>query len=99
VDRKVTLPKVSYLESIADVRAEQSLQNDVEDGALCSEETSGMITECTRTLDKAYQFFKDGHIKDVKFHPMTKLEDYVCTAAKVLPSMRKDRIHVVTIVM
>ena len=47
VERKVALPKVSYLKSIADVLAEQSLKNDVEDGALSSEKTSGTKTEYT----------------------------------------------------
>ena len=39
----------------------------------------------TRTLDK---FFYGGHIQDVKFHPMINLEDFICIAAKVLPSAR-----------
>ena len=30
---------------------------------------------------------------------MTNLEDFICIAAKVLPSMRKDRVYAVTIVM
>ena len=29
VDRKVILPKVSYLENIADIQAKKSIQNDV----------------------------------------------------------------------
>lgn len=53
VDRKVVLSRGSYLESIADVRAEKSMQNDVEDDLSC-EENSGIPTEYTRTLDKAY---------------------------------------------
>ena len=58
VDRKIVLSKVSYLESIADERAEKSMQNDVEDdGVLSCEENSGITTEYTRTLDKAYRFF------------------------------------------
>ena len=98
VDRKVVLPKVSYLESIADIRAEKSMQNDMEDSGVL-EENSGIMTEYTRTLEKAYRFFQDGHIQDVKFHPMTNLEDFICITAKVLPSMRKDRVYAVTIVM
>ena len=90
VDRKIVLSKVSYLESIADERAEKSMQNDVEDdGVLSCEENSGIPTEYTRTLDKAYPFFKDGHIQDIKFHPMPHLRDFICIIAKVLPSMRK----------
>ena len=46
MDRKVILLKVSYLESITDVRAEKSMQNDVEDdGILSCEENSGIPTE------------------------------------------------------
>ena len=90
MDRKVILPKVSYLESIADIRAEKSIQNDMKDGGVLScEEVSGILTEYTRTLDKAYRFFRDGHIQDVKFHLMT---DFVCIAAKV-------RVYTVTTVM
>ena len=73
------------------------MRNDVDDVLSC-EENSGIPTEYTRTLDKAYQFFHDGHIQDVKFHPVTHLEDFICIAAKVVPSLRKDRVYAVTIV-
>lgn len=73
VDRKVILRKVSYLESVADVRAEKYSQNDTEDESISlSEDKSNpsVATEYTRTLDKAYRYFQDGHIQDVKYHPM-----------------------------
>ena len=50
VDRKVVLPKVSYLDSIADERADKVMQNEVEDDTAYS----GLPTESTRTLRKAY---------------------------------------------
>ena len=58
-----------------------------------------MPTENTRTLNKAYQFFNDGHIQNVKLYPMPDLNDFICITAKVLPSMRKDRVYTVSIVM
>lgn len=73
VDRKVILWKVSYLESVADVRAEKYSQNDTEDESISlSEDKSNpsVATEYTRTLDKAYRYFQDGHIQDVKYYPM-----------------------------
>ena len=67
------MSKVSYLECIADERAEKSMQNDVEDDVLSCEESSGIPIEYAKTLDKAYWFFKDGYIQDIKFHPMPNL--------------------------
>ena len=95
VDRKVVLPKVSYLDSIADERADKVMQNDTKDDTA----SSGLPTESTRTLRKAYRFFHDGHIQGIKFHPMPNLKDFVCVTTKVLPSMRKDRVYAVTIVI
>ena len=97
--RKVILLKVSYLESIADVWVEKLIQNDMKDEWCSDMENSGILTEYTRTLHKAYRFFQDGHIQDVKFHPMTNLEDFICITDKVHPSMRKDTVYAVTIVM
>ena len=100
VDRKVVLPKVSYLDSIANERADKVMQNDAEDdSASSSKETAGLPTESTRTLRKAYRFFHDGHIQGIKFHPMPNLKDFICVTAKVLPSMRKDRVYAVNIVI
>ena len=75
------LQKVSYLESVADVRAEKYSQNDTEDESISlSEEksNSSVATEYTRTLDKAYRYFQDGNIQDVKYHPMPNPSDFVC---------------------
>jgi len=53
--------------------------------------------EYTCTLDKAYRFFKDGHVQNLRYHPWINQSDI--TKATVLPSMRKDRIYNVTIIM
>jgi len=50
VDKKVVLPKVSYLDSTTDERADKVMQNDVEDDTALS----GLPAESTRTLRKAY---------------------------------------------
>ena len=55
--------------------------------------------EYTRTLDKAYRFYKVGHVQNIKYHPMPSVSGYVCIAATVLLSMKKDRIYHVAIVI
>ena len=45
--------------------------------------------EYTRTLEKAYHFCRDGHVQDIKYHPMPDIADCVCIAVKVLSSMHK----------
>ena len=93
VDRKVILPKVSYLESVADQRAEKAYRYDFEDESdISCKENVSISTESTRTLSKAYRFFCDGHVQGIKLHPMPSLKDFICVTAKVLPSMRKDNI-------
>ena len=102
VDRKILLKRVSYLESIADKRAEK-IHNQGEQSPKDSmpQQSNGdgvyVPVEYTRTLEKAYRFYRDGHVQDIKYHPMPDIPDYVCIAAKVLPSMRKDRVYHVII--
>ena len=55
--------------------------------------------EYTRTLDKAYRFFKDGHVQKIRYHPMPSVPGYIAVAATGLPSMRKDRVYHVVIVI
>jgi len=55
--------------------------------------------EYTRTLDKVYRFYKDGHVQNIKYHLMPSISGHVCIAATVFPSMRKDQIYYVTIVI
>ena len=91
VERKVPRKKVNYLENLADFRAHMSLQ---EDSRKESAEELYMEAEYTRTLDKAYRFFHDGHVQDLKFHPMPHLENGVCAVSRVLASMKKVFYHV-----
>ena len=95
VERKISRKKVSYLESLADFRAHMSLQEDVSKE---SAEELYMQTEYTRTLDKSYRFFRDGHVQDLKFHPMSHLEDMVCVISRVLASMKKIFYHVTILI-
>ena len=100
VDRKVLLKKVSDLESVADRRAE--LLCNPEMGDICvihNDRTLGVPVEYTRTLEKAYRFFKDGHVQEVKYHLMPKQDDHICIVSKVLPSMKKDRVYNVVIII
>ena len=55
--------------------------------------------EYTRTLDKAYRFYKDSHVQEIRYHPMLSVPGYICIAAKVLPSMRNDRVCHVSIII
>ena len=126
VDRKVLLRRVSYLECIADKRAEEVTKGNKVDPQQAGKEEDKVYpkvvsspkqqtqvdlqqssksddvyvsAEYTRTLDKAYRFFKDGHVQDIRYHPMPRVPGYICVAATVLPSMRKDRIYHVVIVI
>ena len=56
-------------------------------------------TEYTRKLSKAYVFFKDGHVHDIKYHRFPQKPGYVCVRATVLLSMRKDRVYTTVIVL
>lgn len=53
----------------------------------------------TRTLDKAYHFFQDGHVQNVRYHPMPTQPDFVYIGASVLPSMKKDKMYNVFIIL
>ena len=97
VDWKMLFHKVSYLEGIADKRAE-TVQHPDEPTA-SSIESNTVPIEYTRTLDKAYRFFQDGHVQNIKYHPMPEIPDHVCVTVTVLPSMRKDHIYSVTILI
>ena len=60
-------------------------------------ETSGdgVPIEYSRTLDKAYRLFQDGHMQ--KIHLLPSVPDHICITTTVLPSMRKDRLYSVTV--
>ena len=96
VERKVLRKKVSCMENLADVRAEMSVQKG---NIQQSVEDKYVQTEYTRTLDKGYRFFKDGHVQDLKCHPMPHMSDFDCVASTVLPSMKRDSVYHVNIVV
>ena len=62
VERKVLLKRVSYLENVVDKRAELSDRSDKDTVLKNDENDKNVPIEYTRTLDKAYRFFKDGHV-------------------------------------
>ena len=94
VSRKVFLKRVRDIEIIVDDQ-DRNLLNDEGSSDECWYES----VEYTRALNKAYRFFKDGHVQDVKYHPWISRPEYICISSKVLPSMRKDRTYNVTIVI
>ena len=98
VDRKVFLKKANYVEKIVERRESCSIKevgNPIKTSPKDDYESIGY----TRTLDKAYRFFQDGHVQNIRFHPMPDQLDYVCIGATVLPSMKKDKIYNVYIVL
>jgi len=106
VERLVFLRRVSYVEDIADERATTvenvDLNKKLKSVSDVSDNDDGgeyVQIEYTRTLRKAYHFFRDGHVQNIKFHCMPSVEDCVCVSSNVLPSMRKDRIYKVFILM
>lgn len=62
--------KVSYLEGIADKRAETVQHPD--ELTASSIESNTVPMEYTRTLDKAYRFFQDGHVQTLSTIPSLK---------------------------
>ena len=92
VDRKVLLKKVSDLESVTDRRAELLCICNPGKGDTCifhNDRTLGIPVEYTRTLEKPYRCFK----------VMPKQNGHICIVPKVLPSMKKDRVHNVIIII
>ena len=92
VDLKLVIKKVACLESVIDKRAEAVHYDDekvnvVEPSANC------MSIEYTRTLDKAYRFFQDRHVQNIKYHPLLNIANHICISAVILPSVRKDPIY------
>ena len=102
----VVTPKYN-LESIADRRADM-LANQEEDTHSSTEKDThklsndrllGVPVEYARTLEKAYRFYKDGYVQQVKYHPMPMQNDHICINAKVLPSMKKNQMYKIVIVI
>jgi len=90
VDRQVVLEKVSCLENIADQWADAMLRRE-------NESTESISIDYTRSLEKAYHFFQDGHMQKIKYHPLPEVPDHSCVSTAVLPSMKKDRVYKVII--
>ena len=86
VDRKVSLRKISHLEGVV----ERSQDGTCEEELSCDQEVP---IEYTRTLEKAFVFFKDSHVQDIKYHPFPQKPGYVCIRSNVLPSVEKDHCY------
>ncbi|XP_065899160.1 uncharacterized protein [Dysidea avara] len=100
VDRKVLLRKVGYLEEIVDKNTGMDESNDeIEDSEKRKEYDAYEPIEYTRIFNKGYRFFRDGHVQEVRYHPMPHEVNYVCIRSSVLPSMRKDRVYTTKIVL
>ena len=98
VDRKVLIKKANHIENVTERRDNSNLGIHVQgnvnlDNAICE-------SVCyTRTLDKAYCFYQDGHVQNVRYHPLPSLPGYVCIGASVLPSMKKGKMYNVRVVL
>ncbi|XP_065894575.1 uncharacterized protein [Dysidea avara] len=64
VERKVLIKKANHLESVIDRRDSSDLGVHVQGNVNLSPGTSESVSY-TRTLDKAYRFFQDGHVQKV----------------------------------
>ena len=65
--------------------------------SLCHDKSWYESVEYTRTLEKAYHFFIDGHVQAIKYHPWSSQPDVIYVTCTVLPSMPEDRVYCVTI--
>ena len=101
VDRKVLLQKVSYIESaLEDIPNEKDNSDTTYHSTVTTSGESWYDSvEYTRSLDKAYRFFKDGHVQCIRYHPWDDQPDVICVTTTVLPSMRKDRIYHVKLII
>ena len=98
VDRKVLLKKADHVENTVERRENCTTEKVSEHNGSNSSDAFESITY-TRTLDKAYRFFQDGHVQNVRFHSMPAQPNYVCIGANVLPSMKKGKLYSVWIVL
>ena len=86
VDRKLLLKKVSHIENVTESQEQLSHT----EGLHHDDKSWYESVEYTRTLEKAYRFFKDGHVQAIKYHPWSSQPDVICVTCTVLPSMQKD---------
>ena len=108
VDRKVLIRKANHVDNVIEKRDCSDLgiqtQGNVNLDSGCqgnaNSDTCTSESVCyTRTLDKAYRFFQDGHVQNVRYHPMPSQPGYVCIGASVLPSMKKGKMYSVRVVL
>ena len=83
--------KASYNDNIIEKR--ESLSVGCQNTEKLSDVSAEVPITYTRTLDKAYHFFRDDHIQNVRYHSMPTQPDFVCIGASVLPSMKKDKMY------
>ncbi|XP_065901931.1 uncharacterized protein [Dysidea avara] len=98
VERKVLAQKANCIDDASEKRDDSFLCCQNEDMSLGASTTGDPIVY-TRSLDKAYRFFQDGHVQNVRYHPMPAQPDFVCVGASVLPSMKKDRMYNVFVIL
>lgn len=94
VSHKVSLKKVRHIENVVD--KDKEIGPNVED---VGDQSWYESVEYTCTLDKAYRFFRDGHVQNLRYHPWIIQSDIICIKPTVLTSMRKDRIYNITIII
>lgn len=97
VDRKVILKRAVQVENTAEIREKCAIEEVGKSSGRNSDTVEPIAY--TRSLDKAYRFFQDGHVQAVRFHPMKSQPNYVCIGANVLPSMKKGKLYRVWIVL
>ena len=93
VDHKILLKKVSHIENVTESQEQLSS----EEGSCHDDKSWYESVEYTRTLEKAYRSFEDGHVQAIKYHPWSSQPDVICVTCTVLPSIRQDRVYCVTI--
>jgi len=77
VDCKVLARKANYIDDATEKR-DSSLLHRQDENKLSSADAAGDPIVYTRTLDKAYRFFQDGHVQKVRYHPMSEQHLYWC---------------------
>jgi len=90
VDRKILIKKANSIENVIErrdysdlgiqIQGNVNLDSDIQGKVILDTATSESICY-TRTLDKAYCFYQDGHVQNVRYHPMPSMPGYVCIGA------------------
>ena len=106
VDRKIK--KANSIENVIErrdysdlgiqIQGNVNLDSDIQGKVILDTATSKSICY-TRTLGKAYYFYQDGHVQNVRYHSMPSTPGYVCIGASVLPSMKKGKMYNVRVVL